>query len=148
MKDRLFQIISIVIIACSCTLMSSAHSKLTPSAQLSLLQKRAAKYDSNGKRLQALDANPGIRLVVEVDSQDAASTFAKIREAGATLLSKLGHQAVISIPADKVDALVAIKGDEPAAESNLWFDIIGRSYNSKPTAPGIYINSGKKYIIR
>ena len=91
MKDRLFQIISIVIIACSCTLMSSAHSKLTPSAQLSLLQKRAAKYDSNGKRHQALDANPGIRLVVEVDSQDAASSFAKIREAGATLLSKLGH---------------------------------------------------------
>ena len=26
--------------------------------------------------------------------------------------------------------------------------IIGRSYNSKPTAPGIYIHSGKKYIIK
>ncbi len=195
MKNRLFQIVLLAIIACSCALMSSAHSKLTPSAQLSLLQKRAAKYDSNGKRLQALDADPGIRLVVEVDSQDAASTFAKIREAGATVLSKLGHQAVISIPADKVDALVAIKGvkkvdatskgelktdvslvetgvslidgttpgieyikratavnsiesDEPAVDSNLWFDIIGRSYKSKPTAPGIYIHSGKKYIIK
>ena len=91
MKNRLFQIVLLAIIACSCALMSSAHSKLTPSAQLSLLQKRAAKYDSNGKRLQALDADPGIRLVVEVDSQDAASTFAKIREAGATVLSKLGH---------------------------------------------------------
>jgi hypothetical protein len=90
--------------------MSSAHSKLTPSAQLSLLQKRAAKYDSNSKKLQALDANPSIRFVVKVDFQDAASTFAQIRKAGATLLSKLGHQAVISIPADKVDALVAIKG--------------------------------------
>ncbi len=112
MKNRLFQIVLLAIIACSCALMSNAHSKLTPSAQLSLLQKRAAKYDSNGKRLQALDADPGIRLVVEVDSQDAASTFAKIREAGATatVLSKLGHQAVISIPADKVDALVAIEG--------------------------------------
>lgn len=110
MKNRLFQIVLLAIIACSCALMSNAHSKLTPSAQLSLLQKRAAKYDSNGKRLQALDADPGIRLVVEVDSQDAASTFAKIREAGATVLSKLGHQAVISIPADKADALVAIKG--------------------------------------
>ncbi len=90
--------------------MSSAHSKLTPSAQLSLLQKRAAKYDPNGKKHQALDANPSIKLVVEVDSQDAASTFAQMREAGATVLSKLGHQAVISIPADKVDALVAIEG--------------------------------------
>ena len=148
MKNRLFQIISIAIIACSCSLMSSAHSKLTPSAQLSLLQKRAAKYDPNGKKHQALDADPSIRLVVEVYSEDAASTFAQIREAGATLLSKLGHQAVISIPADKVDALVAIESDEPAVDSNLWFDIIGRSYNSKPMAPGIYIHSGKKYIIK
>ena len=123
MKNRLFQIVLLAIIACSCALMSSAHSKLTPSAQLSLLQKQAAKYDSNGKKHQALDANPSIRLVVEVDSQDAASTFAKIREAGATVLSKLGHQAVISIPADKVDALVAIKSDEPAVDSNLWFAI-------------------------
>ena len=90
--------------------MSSAHSKLTPNAQLSLLQKQTSRYDSNGKRVKALDANQSIRLVVEVDAKDAAGTFAKIREAGATVLSKLGHQAVISIPADKVDALVAIEG--------------------------------------
>ena len=96
--------------ACSCALMSSAHSKLTPNAQLSLLQKQTARYDSNGKRIKALDANPSIRFVVEVDAKDAAGTFAQIREAGATVLSKLGHQAVISIPADNVDALVAIEG--------------------------------------
>ena len=110
MKNRRLQIILFAVVACSCALMSSAHSKLTPNAQLSLLQKQAAQYDSNGKRVNALDANPSIRLVVEVDSQDAASTYAQIREAGATVLSKLGHQAVISIPADKVDALVAIEG--------------------------------------
>ena len=111
MKNRRLQIILFVVVACSCALMSSAHSKLTPNAQLSLLQKqKTARYDSNGKRVNALDANPSIRLVVEVDSQDAASTFVQMREAGATVLSKLGHQAVISIPADKVDALVAIEG--------------------------------------
>ena len=110
MKNRRLQIILFAVVACSCALMSSAHSKLTPNAQLSLLQKKAARYDSNGKRVNALDANPSIRLVVEVDSQDAASTFVQMREAGATVLSKLGHQAVISIPADKVDALVAIEG--------------------------------------
>ena len=110
MKNRLFRIVLFAVMACSCALLSSAHSKLTPNAQLSLLQKQAARYDSNGKRVKALDANPSIRLVVEVDSQDAASTFVQMREAGATVLSKLGHQAVISIPADKVDALVAIEG--------------------------------------
>ena len=110
MKNRLLQILLFAVIACSCALMSSAHSKLTPNAQLSLLQKQMARYDSNGKRIRALEANPSIRLVVEVDSQDATSTFAQIREAGATVLSKLGHQAVISIPVEKVDALVAIEG--------------------------------------
>ena len=29
-----------------------------------------------------------------------------------------------------------------------WLERNGRTYHSKPTAPGIYINSGKKYIIR
>ena len=110
MKNRLFRIVLFAVVACSCALLSSAHSKLTPNAQLSLLQKQTARYDSNGKRVKALDANPSIRLVVEVDSQDEANTFAQIREAGGTVLSKLGHQAVISIPADKVDALVAIEG--------------------------------------
>ena len=109
-KNRLLQIALFAMIACSCALMSSAHNKLTPDAQLSLLQKQAAKYDLNGKRVKALEANPFIRLVVEVDSRDAVSTFAQIREAGGTVLSKLGHQAVIGIPIDKVDGLVAIEG--------------------------------------
>ena len=110
MKNRLLQIILFAVVACSCTLMSSAHNKLTPNAQLSLLQKQTARYDSNGKKLQALDADSVIMLVVDVDSQDAAGTFAQIRKTGATVLSKLGHQTVISIPADNVDDLVAIEG--------------------------------------
>ncbi len=110
MKNRLLQIILFAVVACSCAFMSSAHNKLTPNAQLSLLQKQTARYDSNGKKLQALDADPSITLVVEVESNDAAGTFAQIRETGATVLSKLGHQAVISIPVDNVDALVAIEG--------------------------------------
>ncbi len=109
-KNRLLQIALFAMIACSCALMSSAHNKLTPNAQLSLLQKLTARYDSNGKKLQALDADPSITLVVEVESNDAAGTFAQIRKTGATVLSKLGHQAVISIPADNVDDLVAIEG--------------------------------------
>ena len=110
MKNRLLQIILFAVVACSCTLMSSAHNKLTPNAQLSLLQKLTARYDSNGKKLQALDADPVITLVVEVDAKGAAGTFAQIRKTGATVLSKLGHQTVISIPADNVDDLVAIEG--------------------------------------
>ncbi|MBR5118489.1 MAG: S8 family serine peptidase [Muribaculaceae bacterium] len=110
MKNRSLLTALFAIIACSCALMSSANNKLTSSAQLSLLQNQTAQHDSNGKKIKAIDANPVIRLVVEVDSKDAASTFAQIREAGGTVLSKLGHQAVISIPTDKVDGLIAIDG--------------------------------------
>ncbi len=110
MKNRSLLIALFAIIACSCALMSSAQNKLTPSAQLSLLKKQTAQYNSNGKKIKAIDASPVIRLVVEVDSKDAASTFAQIRECGGTVLSKLGHQAVISIPTGNVDDLVAIEG--------------------------------------
>jgi subtilisin family serine protease len=48
----------------------------------------------------------------------------------------------------RTTAVNSIKSEEPAVDSNLWFDITGRTYNSKPTAPGIYINSGKNYIIK
>ena len=48
----------------------------------------------------------------------------------------------------RTTAVNSIKSNEPAVDSNLWFDITGRTYYSKPTAPGIYINSGKKYIIK
>lgn len=110
MKNRLLQIVLFVIVACSCAFISSAQNKLTTNAQLSLLKKQTVQFDSNGKKIKAIDASPVIRLVVEVDSKDAASTFAQIRECGGTVLSKLGHQAVISIPTGKVDALVAIEG--------------------------------------
>jgi subtilisin family serine protease len=110
MKNRLLPIALLAIFACSWALMSSAHNKLTSNAQLSLLHKQTAQYDSNGKKIKAIDTNSVIRLVVDVDSKDAASTFAQIRECGGKVLSKLGHKAVISIPANKVDGLVAIEG--------------------------------------
>ena len=109
-RNKLLHIVLFAMMACSCALMSGAHNKLTPNAQLSLLQKHAAKYELNGKKVRALEANPVIRLVVEVDSKDAVSTFTQIRECGGTVLSKLGHQAVISIPTGNVDDLVAIEG--------------------------------------
>ena len=29
-----------------------------------------------------------------------------------------------------------------------WYDLLGRKLSGKPTAPGMYINSGKKIIIK
>ena len=48
----------------------------------------------------------------------------------------------------RATAISTIESDKPTLNSNLWFDITGRTFSAKPTAPGLYINSGKKYIIR
>ena len=50
MKNRFLQIALSAIIACSCAFMLSAQNKLTPGAQLSLLQKQTVQFDSNGNQ--------------------------------------------------------------------------------------------------
>ena len=98
----------IVIMACVSTVSTHAANKLTPNARLALLQKQVAIKSSH--QVNAKSAIADIRLVVEVDAREATNTFEQIRKAGGTVLSKLGHQAVISIPADRVDNLAAIDG--------------------------------------
>lgn len=96
-------------VALLCAVVVHADNKVTPSARLALLQKQAARVDVSGqKKAKAADTN--IRLVVEVDASDATSTFTQIRELGSVVQSKLGHQAVISIPTDKVDDLAEVEG--------------------------------------
>ena len=75
----------IVIVACASTIATHATSKLTPNARLALFQKQVA--DKSSYQLKANNAIADIRLVVEVDARQAASTFQQIREAG-------GHRAV------------------------------------------------------
>ena len=49
----------------------------------------------------------------------------------------------------QLTAINEVPIEEPRqVEDNLWYDITGRTYNAKPTAPGIYIHAGKKIIVR
>ncbi len=98
----------IVIVACASTVTTHAASKLTTNARLALHQKQVANKSS--LQVNANNVMSDIRLVVEVDVREAASTFEQIRALGGTVLSKLGHQAVICIPVDRVDNLAAING--------------------------------------
>lgn len=105
---RFFYYAIIVTVACASTVATQAVNKLTPSARLALLQQQVANKSSH--QLKANNAMADIRLVVEVDALGASSTFEQIRQAGGTVLSKLGHLAVISVPVDKVDILADIDG--------------------------------------
>ena len=66
MKNRLLLITLFAIIACSCALMSSAHNKLTSSAQLSLLQKQTARHRRNRR---AAILRQRTRIVIRLISQ-------------------------------------------------------------------------------
>lgn len=38
--------------------------------------------------------------------------------------------------------------DANTAENDVWYDIIGRRVNGKPTTPGLYIHNGKKELVK
>ena len=43
-------------------------------------------------------------------------------------------------------AINEVKANE--MESNVWFDLQGRRYNERPQTAGIYVNNGKKVVIK
>ena len=49
-------------------------------------------------------------LVVKVAQEGAAETFAQLKAKGVKVLSKLGHQAVVSVPVDSIDAISRLDG--------------------------------------
>ena len=105
-KNRLLTIFAFIfafIIPCV------GQTKFSPWAQLSLKKQKVTAHETNGKRTNAPDAHCA-QLVLTVDEKDAKQTFALIRQTGATILSKLGRQAVVSIPANRVNDLAGIDG--------------------------------------
>ena len=88
---------------------SAGQTKFSPWAQLALKKQKVAAQEAKGKRTNAKEA-PRAQLVLTVDAKDGAQTFAQIRQTGATVLSKLGRQAVVSIPANRVYDLAGIDG--------------------------------------
>jgi hypothetical protein len=54
--------------------------------------------------------------------------------------------------AEDADAITAIESSKFKVQSSKsndsWYDLSGRRLNTAPTAKGVYINGGKKYIIK
>lgn len=88
---------------------SIGQTKFSPWVQLSLKNQKVTAHETNGMRANVADALRA-KLVLTVDAKDAVQTFTQIRETGATILSKLGRQAVVSIPANRVNDLADIDG--------------------------------------
>ncbi len=54
----------------------------------------------------------------------------------------------ISLPDDEATAISATLIDKGQMINDKWYDLSGRRLNGKPTAKGVYINNGKKYVVK
>ncbi|MBQ3630479.1 MAG: S8 family serine peptidase [Prevotella sp.] len=91
----------------------AAQSKLTTSAMLRIAKEQAkASSAARGHDHMSGTQTDGqrVRLVVKTDGAQDAATFASLREAGAEVQARLGKQAVVSVPVDRVHDVEAIDG--------------------------------------
>ena len=58
-----------------------------------------------------------------------------------------GHYNVKDVT-DQISTGVNVLTVDKQKASTIWYDLQGRRYNQRPTLPGIYINGGKKIMIR
>ena len=54
----------------------------------------------------------------------------------------------IGLPDDEATAISATLIDKGQMINDKWYDLNGRRLNRKPTAKGVYINNGKKYVVK
>lgn len=58
-----------------------------------------------------------------------------------------GHYLVKDVT-DQIPTGVNVLTVDKQKASAVWYDLQGRRYNQRPTLPGVYINGGKKIMIR
>ena len=86
-----------------------AQSKLTPQAQMSV-ERSKAKAVRQSARANVPLPEQRLTLVVKVGEKNAAATFRQMKAMGIEVKSKLGRQAVVSVPISRIDALQQIEG--------------------------------------
>ena len=138
-------------------MMAMAQMKLTPKAQLQVVKQKskveckAAKARARGKVYVPTVKEQHMTLVVKVAQEGAAETFAQLKAKGAKVLSKLGHQAVVSVPVDSIDAMSHLDGVlriDVGHKGRLKTDVtmketgISKIDGTQPNAPYSYTGKG------
>ena len=102
--------LNVFVIMCTICLMTMAQGKLTPQAQLKITQKKAKIEHATANGLAMAPAQQRMTLIVKISEENAQETFSQLRSAGATIQGRIGQQAIISIPMNKINAINEIKG--------------------------------------
>lgn len=61
---------------------------------------------------------------------------------------KAGKYYIVKDVTDQISTGVNVLTVDKQKASTIWYDLQGRRYNQRPSQPGIYINGGKKIMIR
>ena len=63
----------------------------------------------DGKKMSPAQ-QPTLTLVVKVADENAADTYARLRAQGVTIRGRIGQQAIVQVPLDKVEAIAQVDG--------------------------------------
>lgn len=102
--------LTVFVMMCAICLMAMAQGKLTPQAQLKITQKKVKIEHATAKGMAMAPTRQRMTLVVKISEENAQETFSQLRSAGATIQGRIGQQAIISIPMNKINAINEIKG--------------------------------------
>ncbi|MBQ9669054.1 MAG: S8 family serine peptidase [Prevotella sp.] len=104
--------ITTLILMLAVCMMAMAQAKLTPQAQLKVmnLQKKAGRAAARASEKGLAVEPPTIRLVVKIAADDEAATLTEIRSRKARVEGVLGNQLIVTLPMDSVESMSRIRG--------------------------------------
>ena len=88
-----------------------AQGVLTTDAMIRVAEQKTKveRMAVDGKRLSPAQ-QPVMTLVVKVADEHAADTYARMREQGVTIRGRIGQQAIVQVPLDKVETIAQMDG--------------------------------------
>ena len=108
MKARSFIILAILL---AYVLGTEAQSALTTDAMIRVAEQKSKleRMSADGKRMSPAQ-QPVLTFVVKVADEGAADTYARLREQGVTIRGRIGQQAIVQVPLDKVETIAQMDG--------------------------------------
>ena len=104
----------------------------------------------DGKKLLPAQ-QPALTLVVKVADEKAADTYARLREQGVTIRGRIGQQAIVQVPLDKVETIAQMDGIlrvDVGHQGKLTTDVtrevtgVNLLNGSQPTVPSPFTGKG------
>ena len=88
-----------------------AQGVMTTDAMIRLAEQKAkVERKAAGGMKMSPAQQPVLTLVVKVADEHAADTYARMRELGVTIRGRVGQQAIVQVPLDKVETIAQMDG--------------------------------------